>query len=152
VNAKSSGSWATVSALGLGCLVGLLLVSGCGDGAGKLSPVEGQVTVDGAPMAADAEITFVPNGNTSNANVRGKVQADGKYKMTTNGKDGVPAGKYKVVLSAGAGTTADPSQLAKTPTALAASKKPFNKKYENPRTTDVTIDVPGTSYDLKLTR
>lgn len=93
-------------------LLGALLTalcSGCGSGSSgpKLPtykedavPVSGSVTMDGEPLS-DASVTFLfdgkaPTGFTSGM---GTTDSSGKFALTSGTKPGVPAGRYKVVIS-----------------------------------------------------
>src|SRR3954454_20259047 len=71
----------------------LLLVTGCGGS--KLSPVSGVVSLDGTPVA-EAGVTFISeDGKKTFASV---TDASGKYTMSVDGKPGLPAGNYKVLV------------------------------------------------------
>jgi len=65
----------------------------CGGGEGKLYPVEGTVTLDGQPLEG-ATVTFANGPVTGSA----LTTASGKFKLISAGKEGVPAGTYKVVV------------------------------------------------------
>jgi hypothetical protein len=141
------------------CLVGALVFAGC-DSLGSLTTVEGQVTVDGQPLKGGT-VTFydASSGTNKGVDITGVVGSDGKYKMTTNGKAGVPKGKYKATVNAASasssGDAADPTKAVAAPTTGAAPPPPqqqINVKYGSFTTTDLTVEVPSASYDLKLTR
>jgi hypothetical protein len=76
-------------------LVCILGVQGCGDSS-KLYPVEGTVTVDGNAIEGATVIFTSQDGQISAA---GLTSASGKFKLLTNGKEGVPAGSYKVAVT-----------------------------------------------------
>src|SRR5205823_1414977 len=81
-----------------------LFVAGCGDGIGTRYPVEARVLVDGEPLTGmTGKVIFVPDkdkGNKTPVNAGGDIDAEGRYKLSTKGKPGAPAGWYKVVVSA----------------------------------------------------
>jgi hypothetical protein len=82
----------------------VLLLPGCGSGP-RLYDIPGSITVDGQP-ADGATLLFHPEDLkkipwTSTAN----VDPDGTFKVITDMKPGIPAGKFKVTL-----TWPDPSQ------------------------------------------
>jgi hypothetical protein len=146
------------SRIGLPLLAGIVLVglAGCSGGTGKLNPVEGDVTVDGVPLS-DGEIAFFPEGEGKKAfSITGKV-ANGKYKMTTNGKDGVPAGKYKVTVNTIVAKPTGTGDAISNPTPVPGGGAPQQQrkaaeKYETPAQTPLMVEVPGGDFNLKLTR
>lgn len=76
-------------------------LSGCGDGAksAALYPVTGTIMADGKPLAS-AEVQFIPTGNAQANMVYGRTDEAGKYSLKTgSGKDGAPAGAYRVTVS-----------------------------------------------------
>ncbi len=139
--------------LSLACLVGLLPVMGCGGE--PLTPVVGSVTVGGKPLTGGTVDFYPASGSGSSQRITGTIDADGNYKMTTDGKPGVPKGSYKVTVNtmdppAGG---ADPSHMpAGPPPPVAKPQRHADTKYETPSRTDLTIQVPSDNYDLKLTR
>jgi hypothetical protein len=126
-------------------LVGLILfLLGCNSSG--ISPVAGQVLLDGAPLP-NASIQFVPQGTGRDAT--GATDAEGNFTMSTNEpRDGVMAGTYKVVITARA--TAPAQQFASADEAMraAAVAKPmppnsiFPLKYTRADQTPLTIEVP----------
>jgi hypothetical protein len=91
-----------------------LVTAGCGGGK-KLYPVEGTVTIDGEPLEG-AMVIFTSGDSTSAAGI---TSASGKFKLLTDGKEGAPAGTYKVTVtkkktvqptSATTGGVADPTK------------------------------------------
>jgi len=133
----------------LGFSLGVALLSGCGGGGPALVPVEGQVLVGKAPLKGGV-LTLLPDtkkGNTAKGSIIASIAADGTFKVMTDGKPGAPVGPYKVTISppppdAGG----DPGKLEKGgPTKVAAPPgRQVNPKYEDPTTTDLTIDVAAT--------
>src|SRR5215469_3246885 len=80
----------------------LAFVSGCGKGAGKLVPVQGQVKFGDAPLTTGVVI-FRPDaskGNTSQEEPRGQIDAEGHYKLRTAQQEGAAPGWYKVGIIA----------------------------------------------------
>jgi hypothetical protein len=78
----------TVTLLALLGMVGLLSGSGCGDDTGpQRAEVEGQVTLDGAPIEKGS-IAFYPVEGTTGPSAGGTVE---------NGRYGIPAGEGPVV-------------------------------------------------------
>jgi hypothetical protein len=73
-------------------LVGLSL-SGC---TGSTARVTGNLTLGGEPLA-DAELTFALAGTTQT--VHGKSGPDGRYWLNYPQGNGMPSGKYRVVVT-----------------------------------------------------
>jgi hypothetical protein len=134
----------------VGLLLGALLVCGCGSGA-NLVPVSGTVTLDGQPLKA-GDVQFHPDGSEKQEMPIGHVQ-DGKYELTTRGKKGAPAGRYKVVV------LSNQFSGEGAPKATATKEVPrsfINIKYTTVGTTPLSKEVVANpapdAYDLKLTK
>src|SRR6516225_7282215 len=91
--------------------VGLMLVlNGCSSEPNRYE-AGGTVTLDSKPVE-NAMLVFVPDDATGVAGLA-QTDKDGKFKITSIGKPGLPAGKYSVSIKAttgggfGGGTTAD---------------------------------------------
>ncbi len=144
----------------LAALLGGIPASGCGDasGVGRTVPVAGKVTLNDAPFAAKTTILiFKPDsakGNASPFEPTGTVDADGKYKLTTKGKDGAPPGWYKVAVTAREETAPEHPKGPKQHRPVSKSLLPA--KYGRPETSGLSIEdvedpSPG-AYDLKLSQ
>lgn len=75
-------------------------VSGCGKTAPPVLPstmVTGTVTVDGEPATA-AMVKFIPDGNTKGFGGFAVSDERGQYLVESGGTNGLPEGKYKVVV------------------------------------------------------
>lgn len=135
--------------------VGLIAAAwlvGCGsqEEGPVLVPVLGTITVDGNPLPK-AGISFRPDsskGNNAPYQPGGAADENGKYELIAAAKKGAPPGWYKVVVF--------PYSPPPGGEAPQASLPPFNKKYSNPSTTDLSIEVkegaPAGAYDLQLTK
>ena len=131
-------------------LASLILVAalvGCGPSSVS---VEGIASVDGTPLDT-GNVAFHPvgtKGDVESVVGRSEIDSSGKYKLYTDGKPGVPAGSYKVVVLAG--KPANSSDPYSTPVSL------IDKKYTQLETTPLTVDVAsGASpdkYKLSLTK
>ena len=124
-------------------VVGLV---GCGGGE-RTSPVEGDVSLDGKPLAG-AAIQFVPQGKGRDAT--GETDKDGHFVMSTfQPRDGAAPGSYKVVISPPVGS-ADAAKYGTAEEAMSAAAKQstkkvtsaFPQKYTRPDQTPLTQDVP----------
>jgi hypothetical protein len=125
---------------------------GCGGDRGPvLYPVSGVVTVDGQPLDK-AGVAFQPDeskGNKLGLFPAGTTDATGKYELMTASKNGAPAGHYKVVVI----PYTPPPFGGEVPKAAAI---PFNKKFSDPKTTELSFEVAKNSkplvFDIKLTK
>ena len=101
-----------------------LLLAGCGSSQ-KTSPVEGDVLLDGKPLAGSS-IQFVAQGKGHDAT--GETDKNGHFVMSTfQPKDGVLPGNYKVVISAPLGQ-ADTTNYGSADDAMTAATKKSAKK------------------------
>jgi hypothetical protein len=163
-NKKTLGSVAAlrVRFLCLACACGLPLLVGCpSSGSGKLLPAEGKVTLNNKPLGSGT-VTFVPadgKAALSTGNPTGEIQSDGSYKLTTGGKPGAPAGKYKVTVTPTPGKTGeagDPTKMAGggpkggPGTGAAPITGTIPTKYDNPASSDLTIEVTSSTKDYPL--
>ncbi|WP_406698611.1 carboxypeptidase-like regulatory domain-containing protein [Singulisphaera sp. Ch08] len=85
--------------------MGLLLLGaiGCGDKGQKstlpLTITSGKVTLNGKPLP-EAELEFIPVGDTKGQGGAAVTNEDGRYMATTPfGEEGLIAGDYKVIVS-----------------------------------------------------
>ena len=126
--------------------------TGCGDSGVKLVPVVGKVTVDGQPLTlatAEGSVSFRPEKGTENRKEpAGAIDKDGTYRLLTDGKEGAPLGRYRVLVA-----VVEPID-PKSGFPYGKRKSYVNYKYSDPKTTDLVIEVvaspaPG-AYDLKL--
>jgi hypothetical protein len=123
------------------------LLAGAGCGGLKLVPVSGKVTRDGQSLSG-AAVSFVPDaskGNNVRVSCMGRIGADGRYELTSNGitrsetGKGAPPGWYKVTLVT---TLPGAPEITVNPKYLDADKTPLSiEVVENPE--------PG-RYDIKL--
>jgi hypothetical protein len=137
-------SIATVLSL-ICCLVG------CGGGAKdapKLAPASGVARFNGKPIP-DASVAFYPEKGPV---AFGKTDANGAFQVKTNGQLGAVIGKNKVTVIAQ--TQSGPIPPATGGEMKYAVKPTFSKKYMDPATTDLLVDVPAagnTALVLDLT-
>lgn len=122
------------------CILALVLgLSGC-DGGEKGKPtatVSGTVTFNGQPVKVGlVNFESDPPGNAAQGELK-----DGKFSV--NGP--VFLGKYKVTIGPPRGAPPIPGQTAPIP-----DMKDVPKKYESPRTSDLTAEVKKGSNDLKF--
>lgn len=114
-----------------------VLLAGCGDkgGPGQVDkqptvPVSGIVTFKGKPLGNAAVRFFSLDGKTG---AGGTSDAAGTFVVS----DGLPPGKYKVVVAVSTAKEIEPGVLAPEPEG--GFKSPIPMKYANPATTDLPI-------------
>ena len=129
------------------------LFAGCSDKP-KLAPVQGNVTLDGAPLKS-GRITFESPGNRP---ATAKI-VDGKIieATTMEPNDGVPVGSHKVAISAneepGSAVSANPGDPIKPGANYMGGKSIIPARYNNPETSQLTAEIkPGDNgVEFKLT-
>lgn len=148
-------------------LFALTLLTGCGGL--KLVEVEGTLTLDGEPLAFKS-IAFVPEPGTPGNGAAGYSNKEGKYSLlaiisgVTRDMDGVPPGRYKVIVSEPMIPISEkdfeaiklekegdePAPAIGFPTAPAKQEVPG--LYTSSDTTPLTLEVPenGGTLDVKL--
>lgn len=128
------------------CVSIFVLFAGCGKA--RTSTVEGDVLLDGKPLAG-ASIQFVAQGKGHDATA--ETDKNGHFVMSTfTPKDGMLPGSYKVVISPPLGTADTASYGSADDAMSAAAKKPakkeadkaFPQKYTRLDQTPLTQDVP----------
>ena len=146
---NSKSTWRYLLAASVGAVATLV---GCGDSSSNLVPVVGKVTVDGQPLTTgtgNGNVSFRPEkGNPSRQEPAGAIDPDGTYRLKTDGKEGAPLGRYRVMV-----VDVEPID-PKSGFPYGKRKSHVNYKYADLKTTDLVIEVvrepaPG-AYDLKL--
>jgi hypothetical protein len=130
-------------------LIGLAFFSGCGNSLPPLVPVSGKVTLEGKPFT-EGSVTLIPEANNlGGLAIVGPIDSTGQYTVTTNGKEGAPEGKYKVIVVA-------PPKVDPKAKKGALPEPPINKKFADVNKTtlgfQVTANAAPGAYDLKLTK
>src|SRR5437899_94773 len=85
----------------LWCAPALLLLAGCGRDAPPLTPVRGQVFYQGRALSQGL-IVFTPDADRGGSGpcAKGDIQADGSYRLTTEGQTGAAAGWHRITVAA----------------------------------------------------
>ncbi|MFO0871198.1 MAG: hypothetical protein U0935_19920 [Pirellulales bacterium] len=125
----------------------VVLLTGCG---ASLVPVQGKVSVDGNPLDT-GYVSYHPAGAKEQLEAqigRASIEADGSYKLSTDGKPGVPPGKYRVVVTAG--KPSNPSDPYSVPVSLVDAK--FTLPESTPLEVEVSSSAGAGAYDLKVTK
>src|SRR5262245_46202277 len=82
-------------------LLAILVAAGCSPNGPPLTPVSGVVTLGGQPLA-NAQVRFIPQGDTKGHGGAARTGEDGKYEVIANrmnNRKGLLPGQYKVVVS-----------------------------------------------------
>lgn len=110
-----------------------MIQSGCNSGP-KLVPIEGQVTLDGHPLAY-GNIRVIPaSGRTAYS----KLDSQGRFKLMTDELEGCPVGTHSVTIGSCEGIS-ETHQRRYAP-----------EKYESGITTDLKIDVKEPKKDVVI--
>ena len=119
------------------CVLAVLVVCGCGgsDAGPELVPVTGTVLYQGKPISG-ATVTMKPEkGPLAN----GFTDAEGKFRMSTGGRAGVPVGNAKVGITKSAAVvsqvqpkTVTPEDMMKMQKAGGGAAKELEAKPEIP--------------------
>lgn len=123
---------------------------GCGSQNPVLAPVQGRVTLDGAPVANMA-VKFTPIGSTKGSGALGGSDEDGNYALTdVRGGDGAHPGEYKVSfypINTAAGADDDPASV------VASGSSSVPPIFIDPVRTPLRATVPpqGGRVDILLT-
>ena len=135
---KSRESWHLV------LLIVFVIAIGCGPK--SESTVSGNVTVDGTPLD-HGTIMFVPVSGGKGMGATAQIQGDGSYSIRIGSLKGLPAGSYKVKVSARAPSI--PSRGGGPP---APGKLLTPKKYRVTSTSGLQFDVARgrNKIDLEL--
>jgi hypothetical protein len=142
-----------------GCALVLLLlvaVGGCGKEGGKI-PVNGIVKLDGRPLA-NASVSFIAE-TPGCRDAYGLTNADGVFYLTTaKVGDGVPPGRYKVIVKPVAAPEPGVVHKSVQEAMKAAARKPrrpaivLPPRYSESSKTVLVQDVPPTGnvvFDLQ---
>lgn len=125
-----------------GAFVALLVLSGCSPNA---ATVTGTVTLDGQPLKT-GDVSFHPAGGNG-AVAYGKIDANGKYVVSTGDETGLAPGQYAVTVVATEAMPQPTGNVEVIPKVLTPLK------YNTPETTDIKVEVkPGANeipIDLK---
>lgn len=138
------------AALWAAALAGAAVAAGCGGG--RAYPVEGKVVfADGQPAAELAGGSVVFESAEANVSATGEIGPDGSFRLTTyKDHDGAPAGKYKVVVTAG-----DPEEVgADDRPARRKAKRTLDPRFQSLDTTplEVTVEPRANRVTLKVER
>jgi len=137
-------------------LVLAFVVAGCGPAPIALFPVKGKLTKDGQPLG-NVHLMLSPTATGTNAPfASADVSADGTFELKcSDGRMGVAAGSYKVVLAAK--SSGDPMEAMK---AMAKGGKydpkkmggelPFPAPYKDVKTSPKTIEINAANEALEI--
>lgn len=109
------------------------LVTGCDQGP-KLVPIEGQVTLDGEPLAYGYVRVIPATGRTA----FGQLDEQGRFKLMTDDAEGCPVGSHVVEV----GSTKAISETVQ--------KRYAPSKYDSGITTDLKLEVKEPKKDVLI--
>ena len=135
------------------CLALLLALAAAGCGGRKAAKVTGKVTYRGKALTMGSVVLVSEDGQTS---VRGAIQPDGTYEITK-----APVGKAQAAVSnppppgarGGQPLAGAPNdEEARQARALASQYVPTPEKYNDPKTSGLSYDIPsgGRTLDIDL--
>ncbi len=137
-------------------LLGLVLAAGCGPKEVPRGPVRGRVTLNNQPVPG---ATIVFESKALGVAQTATLDADGRYEFASYGASGLPAGSYKVSVSAGRFMQPGEEIPFVAPKAKGAAPEPkktvaIPDKYAKAETSGLTADVkagdnPVFDFDLK---
>jgi hypothetical protein len=142
LQSKSPTPWRIVVLFGLASLA-CVFVAGCGGP--TLYSVEGDVVVDDKPLAKGRVVLWPDSGkgNTFTGQPSGEVE-NGKFKIMTEGRNGAPAGWYKVTV-----TSADIPDSSKATTTSSAIGPDYREAGKTPLKLEVVSNPEAGRYKLK---
>jgi hypothetical protein len=113
-------------------------LAGCGGG---MYPVRGTVTYDDGTPVTKGLVVFERVSGGPAVTARGQIQPDGRYELSTDKPgDGVPVGKYRVLLN--------PLDLSDVPDEQRVL--PFDIKYLKFETSGLEFEVKSGSNDFPI--
>lgn len=140
---------------------GLWLLAGCAKGPPPLevAPASGTVVLDGKP-AEHAVVTFFPIDGTPGSGASATTDAEGRYVLKTSQRtsgitgqgvkvvDGVPPGRYRVLVSRRLHPDGSPMRPDETPIESPAVET-IARDFSDELATTLTADVPaaGGTFD-----
>jgi hypothetical protein len=138
----------------------LVMVAGCGgDDAAYhptlLSGIGGRVTLDSQPLTTGV-VTFAPDeGNPLRVPATGRIEGDGSYTISTGGRDGAPAGRYRVCVSPDPreedALQRDRYKRGKLPAGVVTIPDRYRYAAKTPLRIEVAEGASPGAYDLRLT-
>lgn len=132
IGLRKPGSWGVP---GLVIVLGLSLLSGCGDGRPKRVPVSGVVLIDGQHLT-HGSILFIPDQGRPGG---GSLDEAGRFTVTCfEPGDGIPPGKYRIQVR-GVEPMGEVSQRWHAP-----------QKYADADTSDLEVVVDAAEDDMKI--
>lgn len=153
LSSRSLGSRAVLTRAALLVVAGFVL-PGCGGGGGKTidrHPVNGQVTLDGAPLDQGA-IRFEPFGEVKERTAAGSPITNGAYDIPKAG--GLPPGKYTVSITsseAAAALPSDPAEAMNAAGKMQAKPERIPPRYNQNTELVVEIKSGANKHDFPLT-
>ncbi len=126
------------------------LIAALGCSASDVGRVTGKVTLDGQPLSTG---TIVFEDATHGIAVSAPLKADGSYEVRTHDKAGLPAGDYRVSLSAVGIGSGETPLVSGPPDKAGPPKSAIPEKYRDAKSSGLTAKVAtGTNkpFDFAL--
>ena len=126
------------------------LTSGCNSG--RQLPVNGIVTMNGAPLDG-AAVTFFPADNAALVGGQATTSSDGKFVVLgPKGENGLAPGSYKVTVSKMKGGVTSEAVVA-APSEADLKQNDLPEIYSNPAKTVLSYSITGDGkpIEIKLT-
>lgn len=117
--------------------IAALAITGCGPAGPerlKVHPVEGQVQLDGQPLAGAFVVLHPKLTDPKYVRAHAQTDAAGKFKATTyDANDGAIAGDYAITI--------EYQPIVKTDDGYSPAPNQLPPKYASPATTDVVVRI-----------
>jgi len=125
-----------------------VLNTGCSGGPEDTYPVQGTVTVNGAPLdGGNVQFELITAGEKTGDRytARGTIDATGHYRLGTFGEDdGATPGRYRVVVFPKVEEWIDDDSRASRP------QNPVPRKYSSLKTTDLVFEVKPENNEIHI--
>jgi hypothetical protein len=122
------------------------LAGGCAKQS-ELIPVTGKVTLEGKPLVHGTVSYRPPAGDLTAPQASGPLDAEGNYRLFTEGEPGVKPGTYRVVVFAYDQPTRGPGHRG-LPQSIIHVR--YQREDTTPLMREVGKDVRAGAYDLEL--
>jgi hypothetical protein len=103
-----------------------------------LGQVEGRVTLDGRPVT-DAAVVF--ENREAGVSVTAELDADGRYRVETYDRDGLPPGTYQVAVRPGTAYTGEAPLAAEPGPGSGGGNADVPEKYRRTDTSGLSAEV-----------
>ncbi len=141
---------------GAAVLLAALFAVGCAKTPPEFVGVEGQVLLDGKPLP-NADVQFVPMVKGFGAEViaMGTTDENGKFKLTSGGRDGAAVGENHVTVSEASlpekfRSQSGEAQMAASKYLASLKNRPIPNRYANLAQSPLRVEVKPDQKEYKL--